>query len=421
MKAKLFFVAMSLSLTTQALEESSLFDEMVARYQTVEYCDDAPQEYFWKRIAVATPMKAYEGPLTYKLRYSKFGCTLGRKGALVIAPGRAEGSPEYYETAVDFIKNGYSPVYVIDHRGQGLSPRILENSFKSHVDDFMNYVSDLDYAVEDILDDLKGLGFNPGKTPLMYASNSMGGGIGLGYFHKKGNENPFSAAAILGSMIRVNYLSFIEKDPSLLNNMIYSEAGVIAQGKLNCLTKKKCARYARPEVFGDYQPGSRQFIMSDDINEMEKFMTHSKARYDLKTYLWDNYDWSQIKDEEYDENENWRGLQLGGSTFSWTLTTTKFLKKMKSKRFIKKLPSMPFLILTGTRDLRAYKPYKDGTTDLSRHSGYCSKINEFNRHSRKLCTFVPLTDSFHEIFKESDEYRNKGLKTVLDFFDKNRL
>ncbi len=420
MKLKSILLGLSLGLSAHALEEANIYDEMVNRYEVPEYCEEAPRELFWKRMAVATPLKAYEGPLSYKLRYSQFGCGLGKKGALVIAPGRAEGSPEYYETALDFIKNGYSPVYVIDHRGQGLSPRILENSFKSHVDDFMNYVSDLDYAVEDILENLKKLGFVKGKTPLMYASNSMGGGIGLGYFHKKGSENPFTAAAILGSMIRVNYLSFINKEPSVLNNMIYSETGVIAQGKLNCLTKKKCARYARPGVFGDYRPGSREFIFSDDIKEMEKFMTHSKARYDLKTYLWDSFDWSKIKEEEYGANENWQGLQLGGSTFSWTLTTTKFLKKMRSKRFIKKLPNMPLLILTGTRDLRAYKPYKDGTTDLSRHSGFCDKINKHNRYSKGLCTFVPLKDSFHEIFKESDEFRNLGLKTVLDFFDKHR-
>ena len=420
MKTSLILLALSLCASPQALEESQSYTEMIKRFEATEYCDEKPEEKFWKRMSVDTPLNAYKGPLTYKLRFSKFGCSLGEKGSIVVSPGRAEGSPEYYETALDFIKAGYSPIYVIDHRGQGLSPRILENTFKSHVWDFMNYVSDLDYAVEKILKDLKGLGFKKGKTPLMYTSNSMGGGIGMGYFNTKGKDNPFSAAAILGSMIRVNYLSFIDKEPTRLNNMIYSETGVIAQGRVSCITKKKCARYARPEVFGDYKVGNRQFVYSDDIKEFEKMMTHSEARYNLKTYLWDTFDWSEIQKEEYGPHENWKGLQLGGSTFSWTLTTTKFLRKMRKKRFIKELPDMPLLILTGTRDLRAYKPYLDGSTDLSRHSGFCDKINKYNRHNKKLCTFAPLKDSFHEIYKESDEFRDQGIKTVLDFFEANR-
>ncbi|MCF8057866.1 MAG: alpha/beta hydrolase [Bacteriovoracaceae bacterium] len=413
---KMFLVAI-FCLPTMALEEATVYNEMVNRFEKEEFCPEKPQERFWKRKSVLTPLVAYQGPMTYKLRFSKFGCSVGKKGAMVIAPGRAEASPEYYETALDFIKAGFSPIYVIDHRGQGLSPRELKNPYKGHVSNFMNYVSDLDYAVEAIVDDLKTIGFKAGTDHLMYTSNSMGGGIGLGYFAQKGEKNPFTAAAILGAMIRVNYLSFIDKEPTVLNNMIYSEAGVIAQAKLTCRKADKCEEYARAGVFGDYQPGTRNFVQYDSVKRMEKYMTHSSARYDLKTYLWDEFDWSSIVANEY-QGENWIGPQLGGATFSWTLYTTQFLKKMRKTSFIKKLPDMPLLVLTGSRDLRAYKPYKEGSTDLSRHSGFCDQINKKNRFNKKLCTFMPLKDSFHEIYKESDEYRDQAIRLVSEFFEK---
>lgn len=407
-----------LSTFTMAMPETIVLQEMINKFEKPEFCVEKPTEFVWKRRVVETPLNAYQSGRKYRLRYSKFGCSLGAKGSIVIAPGRSEGSPEYYETALDFMKAGFGPIYVIDHRGQGLSPRRLENTNKGHVENFENYVSDLFTAMEDIQKDLKSLGFQKNKDHLFYTSNSMGAGIGLGYFEKIGKNNPFTAAALLGGMIRVNYLSFIGKEPSFLNNRIYSEEGVIAQGLVNCVTKEKCARYARPKVFGDYKSGTREFIEKDDIKEMEKFMTHSKARYDLRTYLWDQYDWSKIIKEEY-AGENWIGPTLGGSTFSWTLYTTKFLKKMRKKSFIKNLPNMPILIQTGTRDLRAYRPYKDGSTDLSRHSKFCQKINQNNSFDKNLCTMIELKDGFHELYKESDEFRNEAMENVLNFFEVN--
>lgn len=417
---KLIFplVAMS-SLSSFAINEADVYTAMKNRFESTEYCAERPVEMFWKRMVVQTPKKAFKGARTYNLRYSKFGCTLGKKGAILVSPGRSEGSPEYYETAIDYVKDGYSPVYVIDHRGQGLSPRELPNTYKGHVANFDDYVSDLKYAVTQIEKDLQTLGFKKGETPFYFTSNSMGSAIGLGYFQTMGDKTPFTAAALLGSMIRVNYLSYIDKDAGPINDAIYSEAGVIAQGTVNCLTKKKCARYARPEVFGDYKPGTRNYVYSDSEKEMEEYMTHSKSRYDLRTFLWDEFDWSDIIAEEY-KGENWTGPQLGGSTFSWTLYSTKFLINMRKRRSIKKMPDMPILLMTGTRDLRAYKPYKDGSTDLSRHSGFCDSVNKSNRFNKKLCTFYPLKDSFHEIYKESDLYRNKALNVIKAFFEENQ-
>ncbi len=408
---KSIFLTLGLLATSSfALEESTSYNTIVDYLNNDKTCSEVDLRPFWQLKTLKTPLNAFEKGSKYNLRYSKFGCYLGEKGSLVIAPGRAEASPEYYETAIDFIKRGYSPVYVIDHRGQGMSPRRLQDPYKGHVENFLNYSSDLHEVTKAVQKDLKTLGFKESDN-LFYTSNSMGGAIGLGYFGTIGKKSPYKAAALLGAQIRVNYLSYINKRPTRLNNTIYSEAGVIAQGALACKVQRKCNDYAR-ESFSVYKPGSREFVYEDDIKKQEEFMTHSKARYDLKTYIWDEHDWSYL---DYGD-DHWISPALGGTTFSWTFTATKFLLKMRSSRFIRNFPNMPLLIMTGTNDHRAYKPYLDGSTDLSRHSKFCDKINRKNSYKKKLCSFIPLEGSFHEIYKESDEYRDRGIQHVDDFF-----
>ncbi len=102
----------------------------------------------------------------------------------------------------------YGPIYVLDHRGQGFSPRLLDDPGKAHVGDFADYVADLQAVAEAVLEDTKALGA-AADSPLWYMSNSMGGAIGLGYFQAMGADNPFTAAALVGPMIRVNYVSFV--------------------------------------------------------------------------------------------------------------------------------------------------------------------------------------------------------------------
>lgn len=405
---------LALSFSSQALEEKYAYSEIVDYLQNGKKCDGNPNQDFWELKSVKTPFYAFQSQgKKYHLRYSKFGCSIGKKGALVIGPGRTEASVEYYETAIDFIKRGYSPVYVIDHRGQGFSPRLLENTYKGHVVNFLDYSSDLNSATIAIQKELKTMGFSATDN-LYYTSNSMGGAIWLGYLGTVKGKVPYKKAAILGAQIRVNYLSYIDKEPTVLNNAIYSEAGVIAQATLACKVQGKCNEFARNDSFGTYTPGSRQFVYEDNVRDQEKFMTHSKNRYDLKTYIWDTHDWSALINEAY-QGENWISPALGGTTFSWTYTATKFLLKMRSKKFIKGFPNVPLLILTGSNDHRAYKPLRNGGSDLSRHLKYCKKINRHNKHTKKLCTFKELKGSFHEIYKESDIYRNEGIESVDKF------
>jgi lysophospholipase len=404
-----------LSLPVWALDENKVFDQMVQLYRADLDCDEALQYPGWERRTLTVPDDGY------RLRYSRFGCSLGGRGALVLFPGRGEGSFEYFETAVDFIARGLSPVYVIDHRGQGLSPRLLDDPHKGHVEGFADYVDDAAYFVEAVQADLGMLGADP-ETPLYLTSNSMGGAIAIGLFQRMGPENPFQAAALLGAMIQVNYHSFTDTPRSWLNLKIYSETGALLQALWRCNVgalwdSGRCQDYAVDGAANAYVPGSRRFVENDQTK-----MTHSAARYDLRTFMMDEFDWSEIAKTEYREEEFWPGPQLGAATNRWVLESARFNREMRKARNLRKMVFVPVLLVTGTEDLRAYQPYakwRDRPPDLSRHTRFCDRLNEESlaKTNAYVCSFVPINGGYHELYKERDFERGHALDTVDWFFD----
>jgi len=61
-----------------------------------------------------------------KIYYKIFKQESNEKAAIVISTGRTEAAIKYKELIYDLYNNGYS-IYIHDHRGQGLSGRMLEN------------------------------------------------------------------------------------------------------------------------------------------------------------------------------------------------------------------------------------------------------------------------------------------------------
>ena len=61
---------------------------------------------------------------------------------IVVCPGRIESYIKYAELAYDLFHLGFD-VLIIDHRGQGLSGRLLSDTHRGHVDNFSDYVDDL--------------------------------------------------------------------------------------------------------------------------------------------------------------------------------------------------------------------------------------------------------------------------------------
>lgn len=76
------------------------------------------------------------------VRFVRF-CARGNDRVVVVCPGRIESYVKYAELAYDLFRCGFD-VLIIDHRGQGRSGRILEDSHRGHVVNFSDYVDDLE-------------------------------------------------------------------------------------------------------------------------------------------------------------------------------------------------------------------------------------------------------------------------------------
>lgn len=85
------------------------------------------------------------------IRYARWPATARRKrGSVVALHGRTEFIEKYFETANDLRRRGYS-VVTFDWRGQGGSQRFLKDRNKGHIDDFHEYVTDLDAVMKQVV------------------------------------------------------------------------------------------------------------------------------------------------------------------------------------------------------------------------------------------------------------------------------
>lgn len=127
-----------------------------------------------------------------KIRYVHWRSPSHNK-ALVIASGRSESYVKYPEVAFDFFHSGYD-IFLLDHRGQGLSDRLLEDTQKGHVEKFSDYIDDFSTFVDTIV--------LPFQYPHYFAlAHSMGGAILAGYLLKQ--THVFKAAALSAPMFGI--------------------------------------------------------------------------------------------------------------------------------------------------------------------------------------------------------------------------
>lgn len=139
------------------------------------------------------------------------------KRLLIILPGRGEPARSYAETVKDFFDIGFS-VLVLDHRGQGESERMLEDSEISYVRHFQDYIDDVRFLYDDVVrthihDEVYLLG------------HSMGGAIAAGFVEQ--NPGLIDKLLLISPMIRVN------TDPypyAVARDIVWAQA-LIGRGK----------------------------------------------------------------------------------------------------------------------------------------------------------------------------------------------
>lgn len=318
-------------------------------------------DQFYDRSFFISPVK--DSGKKIKVYYSKFGKDKGAKGSIVIAPGRTESSIKYLEVAFDFIQKGYSPIYVIDHRGQGFSDRLLADKRIGHVSNWDHYVDDFKHFVNHVVL----IDRNVDQDQLNLITNSMGGAIALRYFQLN-QVHPFKKAALSGAMFGIKYKKENDFTVFLKTHLICSGLVKSYRGKkLDCHTMA---------------PGEKYFSWKD--RQFKKtLLTHSHTRFKMRDLMW----------------KKWKELEVGGPTVEWVKEANKVIYKVTRKFDLDKV-NIPILLLTAVEDFRARE---------QGHAKVCQRIGD-------NCVRLRYIDAYHELFMEIDRYRNHVMNATDTFF-----
>lgn len=223
------------------------------------------QQAFWQTVTQSTMVKE-----NISIAYAHVIHPHSRK-AIVISSGRVESYLKYKELMFDLYQQGFS-LYILDHRGQGLSTRTTTNKHQGHINKFQTYIDDLNDFVEQVVKP-------QAHQDLYLVGHSMGGTIGTLYMQQ--HPTVFNAAVFSAPMYGIKLpfnKAFIRSLATLLDT--YNEK--------------------QPNKQPNYVLGGTNY----QAVEFEKnHLTHSQARY------------QQIVDVFAQHPE----IQLGSPTNHWLL------------------------------------------------------------------------------------------------------
>lgn len=220
------------------------------------------------------------------------------KASIVISHGFTESSEKFKEVIYYFLKHNYS-VYILDHRGHGLSYRMVSDFSLVHIDDFDDYVDDFYCFITKIV-----VPQTSNEQLFLYA-HSMGGAIGILFLERY--PHYFDAAILSSPMLEVKLGS--------LPHFIASATSTIA------------TTFGKGE---DYMPLQYPF---DPIYNLENSFTNCAVRY--------TYYFNKRISHDY--------LQNSGCSFGWMKTALAATSELMEKNNIAKV-TIPILIFQAQHD-----------------------------------------------------------------------
>lgn len=301
----------------------------------------------WQQTAKMGQFYSADGLL---LPYAKLFSSEHRK-SIIVVNGRTESLLKYQELARDLFNNGYN-VYLYDHRGQGLAPRLLDNPHIGHVNHFDDYVQDLEQFVQQIV-------LQDPIDSLYLLSHSMGGTIAALWLSE--TQVRLQAAALASPMLSI----YLKPLPRWLAN------GLVSLLSTGCDWLGKTACYA---------PGQKDY---QALPFADNVLTHSETRYQLLVDLYEQ------------EPE----LQLGGVSLRWLQEALQAgdLAIAKAGQI-----ATPLLVLQADKDV---------VVDNKAQQDFCARLAHCQGGSPTV-----IKNAAHELFLEQDPQRNRALTTILDFF-----
>lgn len=314
--------------------------------------------YFWQQ----GNFSHFSGVDNVRINYATFiknSDTIPAK-CLVVSSGRSESYLKYKELAFDLSNHGFS-VFLIDHRGQGLSQHLLANHHKGHVDNFQYYVDDLNNFIENIVTP-----HCQGSKPYLLA-HSMGGAIAARYLQDFPNKT--QAAVLSSPMFGFNSGSI----PNFIAELVLTVSAQLNQWFDNT-----------PWYFLGHK-GFSHSEFSDNI------LMHSPIRYQL---------FSQLYNTTPD-------IQLGGVTVQWLTESQKALEKIFNN--VDKITTPTLVLQAG----------QDKIIDNQAQNDFCHQLHQLQPQSCPDGKPLLIEDAYHELFFESDEYREQALQAAIQWLEQH--
>ena len=126
-------------------------------------------------------------------------------------------------------------------------------------------------------------------------------------------------------------------------------------------------------------------------------LTHSEARYTRMI--------EQYRQTDH-ENDGWPSPKLGGPSPKWAKEACRAGSLSRSEPIINAIKTPILLLQAGG----------DTIVRLDAQVEFCDKINQVGNTS---CKGYHVADARHELFIESDTYRQRALATAIAFFNKH--
>lgn len=283
---------------------------------------------------------------------------------LIISSGRSEGYLKYKELSFDLFNLGFN-VFLIDHRGQGLSERTLANVHKGHVENFQYYVDDLAYFIDNIVKP-HCADNDQGDKPYLLA-HSMGSAIAVRYLQDYGDN--IQAAVLSSPMLGFNGGGIPNAIAKTLIKAIDQVNQWLDESPWYLLGHKNYAPYR----FAD------------------NLLTHCELRFQQFSQLY----------------QDTPAIQLGGVTVKWLTESITALETIFAN--IEKITT-PTLVIQASADK---------IVSNQAQNDFCQQLHR--SHPQSCPNGKPLTikGAAHELFFESDVYRQQALTAAIEWFEKH--
>ncbi|MEP1209579.1 MAG: alpha/beta hydrolase [Rhizobiaceae bacterium] len=233
-----------------------------------------------------------------KLRYARWETQIHpSKGTVILLQGRSEHIEKYFETVEDLRKRGFG-VLTFDWRGQGGSDRMLGDPRKGHVENFEQYLTDLETMLSDVaLPDC--------KPPHYILAHSTGGLV-----------------ALLAAPAHVNRIRrMVLASPLLALNRLPLRQSRL-QGILGALTFLGLGRFYLPS---DRSLEEQRVFLSNNL-------TSDSARFQRNRQIVETHE----------------QLALGPPTISWTFAACRAMARVSSPGYSNSIGIPTLMVAAGS-------------------------------------------------------------------------